>query len=225
MPLAGSAAGISSARKRAALARRTTARAGIRCGSRLKTSPSQNRETMRSKTRTTKVRKAIGAEQCRRLEARRRSGSRRHHPRQRDIRERAAVQEPDHDRLFDHPDRRDHAGGQPLQAADRHAQEEHRQEDRILYADLVCVGGRGYAQRLGPARRPRAGILRDRQSKARGTSKSSRPTPRTKAICRRKGRATASILITTKASGLRQQRQSSRARCSDWSSPPAPRAT
>src|SRR5215207_8813190 len=54
-----------------------------------------------------------------------------------------AMQEPRRARVLHYPDRREHSGGEPLQTAHRSTEAEDRQEDRVLYADLLFLRGRG----------------------------------------------------------------------------------
>ena len=167
----------------------------------------KTRETMRSKTRTTRSGRDPMQSNADDIEARRHSGSQQasssgaRHPRAR------SSAKSEHDRVFDHPDRGDHAGGEPLQAADRHAQEEDRQEDRILYADFVCVSGRGSAQRLGAARGPRPGIVRHRQQAASKNIEVFATYAKNKGHLQEEGPGYRSILIRQQDERSRQHRK------------------
>src|SRR5829696_8028560 len=57
-----------------------------------------------------------------------------------------AMQEPGRARVLHYSDRGEHSGGKPLQTAHRSTEAEDRQEDRVLYADLLFLGGRGAPQ-------------------------------------------------------------------------------
>ena len=78
-----------------------------------------------------------------------------------------SLREPEGAALLDHPDPGVGARADALQAGARHPRQEQRQEDRVLHADLVLVGGRGAARQVGRRRGARARVVPDRQDPGR----------------------------------------------------------
>src|SRR5215212_2994835 len=74
-----------------------------------------------------------------------------------------AMQEPGRARVLHYSNRGEHSGGEPLQTAHRSIEAKDWQEDRVLYADILFLRGRGAPERMGAARRARSGILCDRE--------------------------------------------------------------